>query len=287
MTRDKPGTDPNNDWNPVATWTNTQPLKSFMLKEDNWKDALLNSGNGKIAALFSAERDVFAHQLVSVPATGNSDPKPKNDAPIFSSSTGLLKAIEHEKGALPSRMKKDRLYFFIPVTFVDADMVEVAYNTPAPTVIEIEQISELTQFIVGKRDVSSIMHFVSKTRLNNFVSELDEAFASLKQHVSDMLIASYNAILTDKNVRDCFADEFSKRFSWYVLRRAKDLGLGEDITIDGFDVEDGKLLIYVNSWGHGLDLIQQDEKLKETVAEWLAKEARYSGHFEFDSGIPF
>lgn len=229
MSRERPAKDPNFDWNPVHHWTDIQPLRTY-LGHVPWTVDYVNQLVPTARSLFQPLRDIFAYQLVS------EDGRPQNDTPIFASVSGLMKALDHEINALAGRVKgRSRIYQFNLATVVDAPMVDVQYDAAEPSVSEIESLVYFARYMVRKREVSGLVHFIRHDRLQDFIGRLDALAVENSASFPRLSATAYEAILTVPQVLEYFSDKVGDVLKWRLSMRAEKLGLGRN-EIEGADV---------------------------------------------------
>lgn len=281
LTREKPSSDPNHDWNPINQWTNYEPLKSYF-RSNTWKMTYLSDSAGAARKLFSAQRDVFARQQVSKIKFS-----PQNDKGMFESASGLMKAMIHEINSLPRMPETKRLYIFFPVTVAETAFVEAAYDEDATSVSEIDSIAQLTNYIVGKKHVSAIVHFVRRDCVAEFIQMCDETFAETKEKLPELVAESFAAIRSNGDVREYFLERMKRSLQWTIRRRSKRLGLESDISISGLEYHNEHLEIEIDCQYRDFETLKADPELRAEIKTWLSSKARYFGEFKLDCIIPF
>lgn len=283
LTKEKPRHDPNFDWDPVHFWTDSQPLQAYLASE-SWKGTYIEALGKLYDDSFRASKDIFAFQQVASLKVA-----PKNDKAIFNSIVSLMKALDHEIEAVPARAKgKNRLYIFSLLSVVDAPMVDVSYAGEMPIATEVDKLTHLARYMVRKRDLSALVHFVRCDRLPQFVDALSKFAKANKKHLESLICASYEAIKSSAKVRNYFADKLKHRLSWRIdsaFRKA-----GHSLTVDeielGFDRRG--LIILIDILGDDdLAFLNTNTSLRAETAKLLKEIARYEGDFVFEANIPF
>ena len=182
MSRDKPGVDPNVQWEPVHAWTDHDALAPY-LHSSTWMADYVHGDKGVYEACFKPERSVFGFQLLS--ADGKS---PQNDKPIYDSISGLMKALGYELAALPNRQRsKSRLYFYTLLVVADAPLVDVRYSGTDGAAFEVEHMLHVARYMVNKCDLTAQIHFVRADQIEAFVSRLD-GLAEYNARFADALV---------------------------------------------------------------------------------------------------
>ncbi|MBB1060355.1 hypothetical protein [Marilutibacter spongiae] len=284
LTKDKPKYDPNFDWNPVHYWTDVEPLRSY-LASDPWKEKYITSAGKLYDENFRAARDVFAFQQVA-----SLNVAARNDKAIFNSIASLMKALDHEVEAVPKRAKgRKRLYYFSLVSVVDAPMVDVSYSGEAPVAAEVARLTHLARYMVRRRDLSALIHFVRSDKLPQFVAALSKLADFNAAHMTKLLATSYESIRWNEKVRAHFADRLKWRLVLRINQALRKNGIPapkvEDMRID---FEEGRLKILIDTFdGDELEILNSDEPLKTQTAKLLKDAARYEGDFEFEADFPF
>ncbi len=284
MTRRKPKADPNFDWDPVHFWTDVQPLQVY-LASDSWRDEYLASGGKNYQENFKAVRDIFAFQQIST-----SKVTAQNDKDIFDSIVSLMKALDHEVEVVPARAKKrKRIYLFHLLSVVDAAMVDVDYAEKDPAATEVKQMTHLARYMVRRRELSALVHFVRSDALPGFVSAISKLADCNAKHMISLSGKAYAAIRWNEKVREYFAEKMKSyillRISQSLARVKKD---EKKIGYMEFNFKNNKLEIVVSIFDdESLDHINGDEKLRAEVSDYLKKMARYEGDFSFEFDVPF
>lgn len=284
LTKDRPRHDPNFDWNPAHYWTDLQPLQTYLASVP-WKDKYIEALGELYVGAFRAERDVFAFQQVSTQSV-----VPRNDKAIFDSIATLMKALDHEVQALPSRVKtRKRLYMFFLLSVVDAPLVDVRYTGLAAEAVEIERITYLCRYMVRKRELSALVHFVRSDRLGEYIKSLTRLAKANGKYMQSLVASAYGAIKSDESVQAYFSARLRSRIAWRLDRFLSDrmlknfsvgeFGLryvGEVLQIE-IDVDDDEVLADLN----------KDKFVLDATRVALRDIARYSGPFTFTWHIPF
>ena len=280
LSRDKPVSDPNQDWNPIHWWTNVGPLDALM-NNSKWKREFLLAGGRHAERWFGAERDVFASQLVS------SGGRVKNDKPIFDSISGLMKALEHEKQSLESRVSEKRLYVFLPITVADASLVEANYDSDPVQVSEADVVAVHTNYIVAQKQTTSVIHFISKLELSSTLAELNQLVQDSRSYFEGLNTSAYEAVKINPSVQKYFAKKFQDDLMWFLALSAKTISAPKIFDNVSFSYSEGTLNILLDGWLDDIEKLHLDTALNERVKKWLAQEVRFTGPFQFEAAIPF
>ena len=280
LSRPKPKTDPNIDWNPIHWWTNHGLLDAYMA-DGEWKqDFLLSSGDSAIQ-WYGTERDVFASQLIAPNGAV------KNDKPIFDSVSGLMKAMVHERSAIQARVTKKRLYLFVNLTVVDASLVEAAYEASPIAVSERDQVTLLSNYIVANKPIGSVVHFIQKDKLIETISGLNDFFKEAHSYFKQLNERAYSEFSGNKSVQKHFSALFEKDLLWYVNFRARESGVEAKIESANFEFRGGELNIDMDVFSDDLEKLNENEKLTARIRKWLEDNPKYLGPFKIESEIPF
>lgn len=286
MTKKRPAADPNNDWDPVHVWTDVQPLQTFLATDKGWKDRYIEALGADYENEMAAARDTFAFQQVSTAQK----PAARNDRAIFNSIVTLMKALDHEKESLSSRMKgKKRLYLFSLVSVVDAAMVEVDYASATPTAREIERLTHLARYMVRKRDVAALIHFVRADTLPTFIGHLTRHADESAKHMVGLVNEAYGAIRTSQSMRAYFCQKLETRLLWAIKKsfQRSAMSVSEDMSITLSYVDDSLVVNILPADQADIDALNRDSKLNGEAEQILLDVARYKGKFKFDWDIPF
>lgn len=284
LTKDKPKHDPNFDWDPIHYWTDVQPLQAYLASE-SWKEKYLSSAGNLYEKNFKANTDIFAFQQID-----SKKITAQNDKSIYDSIVSLMKALDHEVDAVPIRAKgRNRLYLFSLLSVVDAPMVKVNYSEKKPTAIEVEQMTHLARYMVKRRELSALIHFVRSDRLPQFIDSLSKLSNANFKHLTSLVSKSYDAIRSNSKVRAHFTNVLKSRLVLRIDRSLRKTGRSvpkfEEASL-GF--EDGKLIIHVDIYDDDdLESLNNDKSLAVETAKLLKDIARYEGAFMFESDIPF
>lgn len=283
LTKEKPKHDPNFDWDPVHYWTDVQPLQTY-LASDPWKEKYIKA-IGKLYDDFKTTKDIFAFQQVA-----SHKVTPRNDKAIFDSIVSLMKALDHEVESVPARAKgRKRIYIFSLLSVVDAPMVDVSYAGKKPIAIEVEQLTHLARYMVRKRDLSALVHFVRSDKLSRFVGSLSQLADVNAKHMATLVKQAYDGIQWNSRIRSYFADRLKARIIWMIGRSFRSSGLPSpnigEVQL-GFD--NGKLKILIDVYDDKeLAILNADRSLRADTAKLLKEAARYEGAFAFESDFPF
>jgi len=282
LTKSKPKIDPNFDWDPVHYWTDVQPLSTY-LGSDSWKDEYIKAGGAEYQENFKAARSIFAFQQVaSLKVTA------QNDKAIFNSIVTLMKALDHEVEAVPARAKgRRRLYTFWLLSVVDAPMVDVSYSGSEPEAVEVERMTHLARYMVRKRDLSALIHFVRSDKLPACVSAMTKLAAASAKHMGGLVETSFESIMWNQKVRDFFAPKLKPLLAWRITRSFRKNGSDNKVEYLGLGFADSKLVIFIDAYDDDdLEMLNADKELRQQTAKVLKDIARYEGAFVFD-GVPF
>lgn len=282
LSTEKPSEDANVDWEPVHHWTDFEPLSSYLSNSD-WKVQYLHENNSIFDTVFRTTRNIFASQLVS--SDGKS---PKNDKPIFDSITGLLKALDHEILALPNRMKgQKRIYLFTLATIVDAPMVDVQYKQNETKAIEIHRLSHLARFMVRKREVAALIHFVRKDKTGEFIQQMSLLADHNAEHIKSAVVKSFEAVRTNKKVQEYFSKKLESRLKFRINRKIEELGIQDEMTKLQLSYTNNCLSIELDVESETANTLNSHEPTRELVQKELAEIVRYKGKFLVDWDIFF
>ncbi|UWX04208.1 hypothetical protein H1235_02445 [Pseudoxanthomonas sp. NC8] len=284
LSKEKPRSDPNFDWDPVHYWTDVEPLKTYLANE-NWKSDYVTAGGSTYDEDIRAARDIFAFQLISSQTVS-----PKNDKPIFDSISSLLKALDHEMEVLPSRAKKrKRVYFFSLLSVVDAPLVDVDYSKGAAIAREVKKLTHFARYMVKKRDLSALIHFVRSDATDDFIRSMSDLAQVNLQFMEARVDASYRAIRTNPAVRGYFAERLKHRLVWRMnsALRTTPATKVEELTLS-YRVEDDLLVVGVDVFDDDqLKRMNSDAELVDYTEKALFEIARYKGKFVFELDVPF
>lgn len=284
MTKDKPKQDPNFDWNPVHYWTDVEPLRTY-LASDSWKENYFKALGSTYSNNLRASRDIFAFQQISTAKV-----TPKNDKQIFDSISSLMKALDHELEALPSRMKgRRRLYNFLLVSVVDAPLVDVNYSGQKPVAKQVEKLTHLARYMVRRRELTALVHFTNDEHLPKYAESLTKFANVSARHMASLGDKAYNAIKSNAKIRNYFAEKLNARLVWRINSVFRKIpGSQTKIESIGLDYEDDVLKILIDEFDEThLAKLNSDPNFKKEVAKALREIARYEGAFVFAENIPF
>lgn len=282
LTRERPTQDPNFDWEPVHFWTDFEPLASYLDDED-WKPDFLESSQDIRRRFYNATSDVFAFQLVS-----RDGKAPKNDAPIFDSMAGLLKALDFEIGALPNRVAgMKRLYLFSLMAVVDAPMVEVRYDKKGAKAKEVNRIVHLARYMVRKRALSAQVHYVRSDTIDSYIDLLHSVAAANAKHAKVLVRRAFKAITSSRPVQSYFAQRLHNRLLFAAERVLAIHGQRETPTRLGLYQSGDELHVELDVSDDAAEILNSDERYRDIVGTALSEVARYDGKFQVASEIPF
>lgn len=250
-----------------------------------WKDKYIKALGELYADSFKAERDVFAFQQISSQSV-----VPKNDKAIFDSIATLMKALDHEVQVLPNRVKtRKRLYMFFLLSVVDAPLVDVRYSGLEAKAVEIEKITYLCRYMVRKRELSALVHFVRSDRLGEYISSLTKLAEANGKHMKSIVSSAYEAIKSDESIQAYFGARLRSRLAWrleqFLTGRTQ-----KKTNVEDFDLTfvEGVLQIGINVFdAEVLAELNKHQSVKDATRMALRDIARYSGPFTFACEIPF
>jgi len=287
LSRQKPSADANHDWQPVHSWTNVEPLNTYLGSTD-WKTKYVSADKRIREFAFDIQRDVFAFQQIrpssptktaSVPPTKAATPQ--NDTAIFNAVSGLLKALDFEMNALKERAaNRKRLYVFFLAVVVDAPLVDVQYTKKGiAEVRDLDHLLHLARYMVRQRHFNALVHFVSAEKLRWFVSELEHIAIASSKMFGGFVDESFKAFASNKAVQEYFAPLLAERLirslnsSLYVNKIKKSIAELE------FSMRKDVLLVETDLDPEAAKFLDEDVDVRKTVAKTLKAIARYSGAF--------
>lgn len=283
LTRDRPNSDPNFDWEPVHYWTDVNPLERY-LQSEKWKGEFLSRA-ASAGETLAATRDVFAFQQINSKSV-----VPKNDTAIFSSITTLMKGLDHELLALPQRQKgKKRIYFFSLLSVVDAPLVDARYSGDRVEAKEIEAITYFARYMVRKREMSALVRFVRSDVLSGEIRRI-EKLAEAASHYANLAVAtSFDAIKTNYAVQDYFASRFESVLGWWLRSHLNKHKISHSAAkLTSVRYLNSKLKLEMEGIDNdAVSFLNCDKEAMGMAKDVLKKVARYEGDFEFDWDIPF
>lgn len=283
MSKRKPPRDSNVEWEPVHYWTDVEPLASFLGSSSKWRKEYFSANKMVYNSLFKNTRNVFATQLVSSDGTS-----PNNDRPIFSSISGLFKALDHELAAIPTRQSgKKRLYVFTLLTIVEAPLVEVKYHGNIGEASEVALLTYLARYMVNKREFSAHVHFVRSDKLNMFVETLSVLADHNAKYMASLVQKSFDSVRSNNAVRAHVSKKLEARLKRVLNSILKKYGY-EEITQMSLSYRDNMLSINVDVYETiAIEQLNTDEQANKYTRKALREIARYKGDFHFDMDIPF
>jgi hypothetical protein len=277
--------DPNLDWDPVHHWTSNDLLQTF-LQNSEWRKGYLEGDPNVYNEIFEMNRHAFAFQLIS-----NKTCKPNNDKPIFQSLTDLLKAQDHELSILPERMRKNRIYVFNLLTIVDANLYEVSYDNVDCKAVPVDEFRHLARYIVRKRDRVARVNICNKNMLARLIKSYDGMSLYNKVFFDKAIVNAFASVKKIREVQTYFSKIITRRLKWEVtssLSRANRKQDFSDIKIR-YESDKDELILEIPIWeGSDIDILNSDEKLRDSTKKVLSDQLRYKDKFRFDSeDIPF
>jgi hypothetical protein len=286
LSKRKPKKDPNYRWDPVFIHSSNSLIESLCGDED-FRDQYRESMGVLKNQIIEIDKNVFAFQLVK-------DESPQNDKPIFGSIESLIKAREHERKSLKSKLiknpkkKKRRVYIFNLITVVDAEMYDAHYLDKDCSITKTEEIKYLARYIVDKEDVVARIHFVSKNKFARILKKYDAMSAKELLFFDDKVSSAYSRwwespqkeifqrMLAPKirNLIESHVDEIDE----------KNFDLCFDLAID----EIGGMEIGVLLDENELQELKRIRGLSRRISRLLRDELNYEGvHALVESPIPF
>lgn len=286
LARDLNLKDPNSDWWPLHAWSNDKAL-SFQLKVAGRAKAYHEAAmqNGVTGALKLPDVEVFAFQEMDK-TTG----KPKNDKPIFSAITSLMKAQAYELAALPSRKKAPSLYQFNLLSIVDTELVRLMFAGSEITQSEIDSEHYLARYIIGKRDVFARVRFIRSATFAKALADYDQLHKANCTWFSSEHEAFYSEILKDWNRTDILINEFARKFRFGVGYQLQNYFKREfDVSKPSiyWETSSGTPRVGFDLPDDVIDYMSKDNKIHDYIGNALKETYRYEGAFTITFDIPF
>ena len=268
-------------------WTDDSALKTQFdstFDTKTYYDSLQEHINSDFFGLPTS--DVFAFQEMNK-STGN----PQNDKAIFSSITGLMKALSYEMAVRKTKEEYNSIYQFNLISIVDSDLIQLHMKDDDITEQKVEHLQLISQYIINREEKFFKVRFI------------DAGFAE-KQLNKYNLLHEYNcSYFGDKKsnfVKDSITDIQKVdilKYDFYDRIR----GLLERASLFSLDLDEVKkkfLVIHESSEKSVRIFVTKDESIcgilntskivKEKVKDELEKVFRYSGDFHFSTNnFPF
>ena len=283
LTRDRPNSDPNFDWEPIHYWTDVNPLEKY-LQSAKWKGEFLSRA-ANAGQTFAATRDVFAFQQINSKSV-----VPKNDTAIFNSITTLMKGLDHELLVLPQRQKgKKRIYFFSLLSVVDAPLVEARYSGDNVEATEIEAMTYFARYMVRKREMSALVRFIRSDVLSDEIRRIEKLAEAASNYANLAVINSFEAIKTSHAVQNYFASRLESMLGWWLRSHLNKHRISHsEAKFTSVRYLQSKLQLEMDGIDNdALTFLNSDKDTARMVKDALKKVARYDGAFEFAWDIPF
>ena len=288
LAKSKNENDPNIDWEPVTMWSNQRIIK-LIIDQFSWKENYVSECTKLKKDLFSPKNHIFAFQELNS-KKGN----PKNDKNIYNSIVSAMKSQDYEIGSLDERKQDESVYNFNLISIVDAPLMRLQYEDKSIKAKEIDSDIYVGSYIINKKETISRIHFITA---KNFPSHLDiynELHSHNKKQTNLMIKSYYENCMENEAKVNLFINDFNKELKWDIY-----LALNE-LLDDAPKINDVKLDIIWDSKkkcvalsinkiyaDKDLELINNDQKITELIAQSLLKFYQYAGGFYFDSGVPF
>lgn len=286
LTRNADHKAPNSDWWPLHAWSNDKAL-GYVLSEievpRQYHDDMTAKGVKEALAL--PLREVFAFQEMNR-LTG----VPKNDSPMFSAVTSLMKAQAYEMGALPRRRKDPVAYQFNLLSVVDADLIRLNFDGDSIKATPIESENYIARYIIGKRETFARVRFIHANALETSLKDYGRLHRANLAWFEEQLDRFFEGVLANERKRQVFLEEFRKevrgRLHVRLVRARK--GDWSDLPIDlDWRNEVETLLVQVPTDATAANFLNEDVEARRYVADALKKIYRFKGKFIIENGIPF
>ena len=278
--------DPNSDWWPLHTWSNDKVLQHQLSESGavrRYHEQVCALGVTDALSVPSVE--VFAFQEMD----GNSG-KPKNDKPIFSAVTSLMKAQAYELSALPLRRKAPAIYQFNLLSVVDAELLRLMFVGPDITCSSLETEHYLARYIVKKKETFSRIRFIKASKFGNALQDYARLHQANCKWFGTEFDAFYIDVVKDFSRTEVLIEEFSKKIGWFVRTRLeKHFGRATDFGKPSLFWSDttNDLVVNVIATVEVFAYLNEDGDIKKHVAQALREIYRFEGGFRFDDDIPF
>lgn len=277
--------DPNHDWEPVHIWANDKAL-DYQLQQSGGPHQYHEgiSALGVTEALAIPEVEVFAFQEMD--RAGGS---PKNDKPIFSSVTSLIKAQAYELAALPQKNKPPSVYQFNLLSVVDADLIRLKFSGNEIKASPLDTEHYVARYIVKKRESFSRIRFIRADCFSHALNDYDRLHAANCEWFGTACDTFYDNIMHDWNRSQVLVEDFKRDVTWFLIWRVL-VGLRKTVDFKTLSLDWMKS---TNSLSVALDVdvdvvafLNGDSRAKERTASALQKIYRYDGPFAFEES-PF
>ncbi|HRD64782.1 MAG TPA: hypothetical protein PKY50_01370 [Candidatus Competibacter sp.] len=278
--------DPNSDWWPLHAWTNDKALQyQFGLAgaARRYHDAA--SAYGVKDAMSLPPVEVFAFQEMD-----KTSGKPKNDKPIYSSVTSLMKAQAYEMAALPTRKRSPAVYQFNLLSVIDTTLLRLMFDKTKIKCTERDTEHYLARYIIRKREIFARIRFIG---LRAFASILED-YGRLHKFNCEWLAsecdAFYEGLVKDWKRTGVLIESFKNKIHWFLSWRIE-WQLKKDVSV-------GAPTLYWNeeaselSVGFGLPedilfFLNTDAESRQRIAAALKDIYRYEGPFSVTHDVPF
>lgn len=266
FTRKKIENDPNVEYYPDLSCTNSNLLKKMCLKNSEEINNML-----RCSIIHGVDRHIFAFQLIS--DTG----KVQNDKPIYDSIISVIKAYEYEKKSLLETRTNQCFYNFNLLSICDGDLVELFLKTKEDIdVREIEEIKYINRHIISNREEFYRVHFIKADKFEKYLEEYNNLHKYNINYYPSLLERYYDDVLEGKADFAWLKDEFISKIKedfYYSLEIEV-----QDITL--FYYKDVLSVSIYDEKGNSIKNLNKQGEL--FIKDALEEVYRYKGKFEID-----
>lgn len=258
--------DPNTDFEPFHGWTNNKAINYTLSNENFAKNYFKEGREAGLNDLFDKpDFEIFAFQEID-----KTRATPKNDKPIFSSITSLMKAQAYELSVLPERIKnkkrKPAIYQFNLISLADTTLIRFiaeGENGDEVTASEVDSADYITRYIINSEETFARIRFINS---DSFENQLD-LYNRLHNFNSRFFKKQHNDFFNDaikiRNKRIVYENEFTAE----AIKKLNSIRYDE-IKSSKFHIRDMELIW--NPRGNFLWIDIDDGEDSESAAEYYA-----------------
>jgi hypothetical protein len=241
---------------------------------------------GVTEALRLPEVEVFAFQEMDR-RTG----APRNQAHIFNSLTGLMKAQSYEMTSAPQRQKSPAVYQFNLLNVVDAPLIRLYFEKKKVRAVPITSEHYIARYIIRKQTTFSRIRFIQADDFKRCLGDYEHLHEANCKWFPARLKAFYQAAPQDDARIALFRDEFRRAVGYHLKWRIKQ-ERGEEFEPQELGFEwpsfSDKPTVTLDVSAATLQWLNKDTTSQNRATKALKDVYRYEGPFRFDSPeIPF
>ncbi len=281
--------DPNQDIQPLHTWSNQVAIQHQIADpskaKEYYKD-MIRLGVSEV--LDDPKVDIFAFQEMNAQSGA-----PQNQTAIFNSIISLIKAQSYEMSALPERKKAPSVYQFNLLSVVDANIVRLEFKGNKVTAENTDSEHHVSRYILQGKQSFSKVRFINASIFDTALVAYDKLHKANLIWYGNTCDSFYEGIEKDSSKLKLFVSDFRNEVRWKLKSRIYKL-LKKAVSLEEFSLfwsnDKNSLVVYFETNEDDAEIaleLNGDTEAEKVVATALMEIYRYNGPFYFETDIPF